>query len=379
MDRTASQLASVVGRIDRDRLAEVMLTAFRDEIPGYARLPESVVQGQVLAVIRQNLDLCLDWVAGAAAPDSTRFEEFRASARNRAREGMPLEDLLHAYRIGGMAGWRAIVAEATPQELGELPQAAELVMTYLDQASGIVAAAYLEQRDDHVSEREREPRALFDALIGDERLRPADHETAARLRFPVGGRLAVFAAAIPGEGAGRHARAAADLRMSGALALTEGDRVVGLAQPGHDLAVGMPAGALAVVDVATQRAELAASVADVRLGIEIALRAGRIGVVRLAGRALDLLLARRRREGAALRERVLGPLGSKEDRSRGDLLHTVATYVAMGKDRRATSSRLHIHPNSLDYRLRRARELTGLNLDDPQDLATVVLALHRPE
>ena len=35
----------------------------------------------------------------------------------------------------------------------------------------------------------------------------------------------------------------------------------------------------------------------------------------------------------------------------------------------------YIHPNTLDHRLRRARELNGLNLDDPEDLATMVLAL----
>ena len=378
MEGEPSVLAAVVGRIDRDRLAEVMLSAFRDEIPGYARLPESVVQGQILGVIRQNLDLCLDWVAGDGKPDRARFDEFRESARNRAREGMPLEDLLHAYRMGGTAGWRAIVAAATAEERDALPQAAELVMTYLDQASGIVAAAYLEQREDHVSERERELRALFDALIGDAQLTAGDHETAARLGLAIGADLAAFAAAIPGEGAGRHARAAAELRAAGALALTEGDRAVGLVQPGHDLADGMPPGALVVIDVPCPRDDLAASVADVRLGIELAVRAGRTGIIPLQELALDLLLARSPRVAAALRERVLGPLGPKDDHSRGDLLNTVATYIALGRDRRQTSERLHIHPNSLDYRLRRARDLTGLNLDDPEDLATIVLALHRP-
>ena len=378
MDSEPAELAALVARIDRDRLAEGMLGAFRNEIPGYARLPESVVQGQVLTVIRENLDLCLDWVAGGGNPDPSRFDEFRASARNRAKEGMPLEDLLHAYRMGGTAGWRAIVAAATTEERDELPRAAELVMTYLDQVSGIVAAAYLEQREDHVSERERELRALFDALVGSEPLNPGDYETAARLGLAIGGALAPFAATIRGEGAGGHARAAAALRATGALALTEGDRVVGLAQPAHDLAGVFPADALVVLDAESPRNELAASVADVRLGIEIAVRAGRTGVVSLHDLALDLLLARSPRVAAALRERVLGPLGLKGSHSRGDLLNTVATYVALGKDRRQTSQRLHIHPNSLDYRLRRARELTGLNLDDPEDLATMVLALHRP-
>src|SRR6476620_5001280 len=98
MEGTPPPLAAVVDRIDREQLAEVLLRAFRDEIPGYGRLPESVIRAQVLDVIRQNLDNCLDWVAGGGEPDSTRFGEFRESARNRAREGVPLEDLLHAYR-----------------------------------------------------------------------------------------------------------------------------------------------------------------------------------------------------------------------------------------------------------------------------------------
>ena len=54
----------------------------------------------------------------------------------------------------------------------------------------------------------------------------------------------------------------------------------------------------------------------------------------------------------------------------------MATYVELRRDRRRTAERLHIHPNTLDHRLRRARELTGLDLDDPEDLATMVLALH---
>jgi DNA-binding PucR family transcriptional regulator len=54
----------------------------------------------------------------------------------------------------------------------------------------------------------------------------------------------------------------------------------------------------------------------------------------------------------------------------------VTAYVELRRDRRRTAERLHIHPNTLDHRLRRARELTHLDLDDPEDLATMVLALH---
>jgi hypothetical protein len=378
MEETLSPLAGLVARIDRDGLAEIMLATFRTEIPGYERLPDRVVRGQILQIIRENLDLCLDWVAGGTAPPAERFEDFRASAKNRATEGMPLEDLLRAYRMGGTAAWKVLVAEADAAagERDELPRAAELVMEYLDQASGTVAAAYLEERQHLVSEEERGLRALLDALLGGEALDAGHHATAERLGFAVAGEHAAFAVAVPGEGARAHARAAAALRGAGTLALTEGDRVVGLAARGRGpSSSALPAGAVAVVDDEVARDELGASLADVRLGMDIAVGAGRSGVVAVRALSLDLLLARAPRVAADLRRRVLGPLGGGSERG-GDLLETVTTYMRLGRDRRRAAERLHIHPNTLDHRLRRARELTGLNLDVPEDLATMVLALH---
>src|SRR3954452_99026 len=318
-------LATLVGRLDRDQLAEIMLAEFRDEIPGYARLPDSVMRGPIWEVIRQNVDLCLDWVAGGDEPPATHFDEFCASAKRRAAEGMPLEDLLRAYRIGGTAAWRVLVAEATEDERDSLPRAAELVMTYLDHASGIVATAYLEEREGHVSEQERALRALLDAMLGGEVLDAGHIRTAEELGLPVGGDLAAFAVAIPGKGARAHARAATSLRGTGALALTEGNRVVGLTRPRRGRAAALPAGAVTVVDAKVPREELEASMADVRLGIDIALRTGRTGVVPLRTMTLDLLLGHAPRVATDLRRRVLGPLGPDDGRSRGDLLRTVAT------------------------------------------------------
>jgi DNA-binding PucR family transcriptional regulator len=376
MAHTDTQLAALAGRIDRDELAATMLGSFRTDIPGYARLPDSAVRGQILEVIRQNVDLCLDWVAGGRPPESARFDEFSESAKNRATEGMPLEDLLRAYRMGATAAWRVLVTEATAEERDALPRAAELIMNYLDQVSGIVASAYLEERQDLVSEHERGLRALLDALLRGDALDAGHHETASRLGLGLSGTFLTFAAAIPGEDARSHARAAARLRAAGALAVTEGDRVVGLSSASRDVASVLPADAVSVIDGAVAREELGASLGDVRLGIEIAVRATRTGVLPLQTLTLDLLLARAPRTSTDLCRRVLDPLGRGSGSARGDLLPTVATYVTLRRDRRRTAERLHIHPNTLDHRLRRARELTGLDLDDPEDLATMVLALH---
>jgi PucR C-terminal helix-turn-helix domain len=375
MGQSVPPLAALVGRVDRDELVETMLGMFLTEIPGYARVPKPAIRGQVREVVRQNIDLCLDWVAGAGAPEVARFDEFTTSAKNRATEGMPLEDLLRAYRIGASTAWRVLVAEATADEHDALTRAAELVMSYVDQVSGTVATAYLEERQHLVSEQERGLRGLLNALIGGDALDPGHHETAARLGLPVGDRFATLALAIPSGGARAHARVAVGLRGVAALALAEGDRIVGLWLPGRDLAPALPAGAVAVLDAEVAREELAASLADVRLAMDILLRQGRTGVVPLRSLTLDLLLARAPRVAADLRARILDPLGPERGGGRGDLRQTVATYVALRRDRRQTAERLHIHPNTLDHRLRRARELNGLNLDDPEDLATMVLAL----
>lgn len=375
MGEAAGPLAALVGRIDRDGLTESMLGTFRTEIPGYARLPASVVRDQIREVIRHNLDLCLAWVAGGGAPEAGRFDQFRASAKNRATEGMPLEDLLRAYRIGATEAWRVLAAAASPGERDELPRAAELILSYLDQVSGIVAAAYMEERQHLVSEQERGLRALFDALLEGDQLDAGHRETADRLGLALGGHFATFAVAIKGAGARAHARAAADLRAAGMLALTEGDRIVGLGSTRRNPSSVLPDGAVAVVDGDVPRTELTDSLADVRLGIDIALRMGRTGVVSVRSLSLDLLLARAPRVALDLRQRVIDPLGAQPGRSRGDLLTTVATYLELCRDRRQAAERLYIHPNTLDHRLRRVRELTRLNLDDPEDLAMMVLAL----
>ncbi|MFK0097252.1 PucR family transcriptional regulator [Streptomyces sp. NPDC091040] len=57
------------------------------------------------------------------------------------------------------------------------------------------------------------------------------------------------------------------------------------------------------------------------------------------------------------------------------LMHTLLVYVNLGQDRRCTAQALHIHPNTLDYRLRRIRELTGMAPTVPQDLQALLSAM----
>ena len=158
-------LAGVVRRVDPANVAEGMVARFRTEIAGYRRLPEPVVIGQILEICRQNVELFFGSILDGTEPAEADLAAFRQSARDRAGEGMPLEDLLHAYRLGGRMGWQAVVEAARPDERHALLTGAELLMDYVDLVSAVVAQAYLDERQHLVSEEERGLRDLFDALV----------------------------------------------------------------------------------------------------------------------------------------------------------------------------------------------------------------------
>ena len=83
-------------------------------------------------------------------------------------------------------------------------------------------------------------------------------------------------------------------------------------------------------------------------------------------------MGRSPRTAAQLWAQVVAPLIGSE---REELLRTLRTLVACGFDRGAASAQLHVHRNTLAYRLGRIEQITGLDLDSPRDVAAVYLAI----
>ncbi|MGO4104942.1 PucR family transcriptional regulator [Leifsonia sp. YAF41] len=66
----------------------------------------------------------------------------------------------------------------------------------------------------------------------------------------------------------------------------------------------------------------------------------------------------------------------EHDRRTGsDYAHTLLTYLSCGRDSAVTATRLSLHQNTLRYRLRRAHELFGIDLDNPDDTLLLWLSL----
>jgi hypothetical protein len=375
-------LAQVVRRIDTADVARQMVERFRDEIAGYHRLSEPVVLGEILDVSRRNLDLFFRTVTDGYELTPADFEPFRESARRRATEGMPLEDLLHAYRLGGRFGWQVLADAAQPEEQPALLTAATLVMDYVDRVSAVVAQTYMEERQHLVSEEERGLRNLLDALAGDAPLDAPLRELAERIGFPLMAVYQPFAQTAPGATARDHSQLAARLRSQQILALTEGDRVTGLAPPGVEIPATRHPRALLARAAPTPRRELGEALDEMRLLVDLGCRLGRTGELTIDELPIELLLARSPRVADSVRERVLRPLEDYPGRRSGDrrgpdLRRTLEVFLEAGLDRRLAAERLHVHPNTLNYRLGRIEELSGLDLTTPDDLLLTALALRR--
>ena len=57
------------------------------------------------------------------------------------------------------------------------------------------------------------------------------------------------------------------------------------------------------------------------------------------------------------------------------LVQTVGAYIDSGFNLTRSSEVLHVHPNTVMYRLRRVAELSGRDPHDPDDLLILFLAL----
>ncbi|MFM9494906.1 PucR family transcriptional regulator [Streptomyces galilaeus] len=92
---------------------------------------------------------------------------------------------------------------------------------------------------------------------------------------------------------------------------------------------------------------------------------------------IDLLLWRLRDHPdlAAFVDRAIGPVRDHDHRSRPPLLPTLETYLAHAGRKAETARELHLNRQTLYNRLARIGELLGTDLDDPQTVLALSLAL----
>jgi hypothetical protein len=386
-------------RVERDipKIARRMLDRFVAEIPLYGMLPREQLEGEILQITTGAMRLFFNALRTIEPIADEDLGEIRSSAARRAEERVPLDAVLAAYHVGGRIGWEALVEGARPDERDQLIVAAGRVLEFVHQVTGAVASAYLEERQSIYGEERDALRAVASALLAGE---PAD-KLAARVGLAVAPTYVVLEMGIgehPDEsehGVGGAVAARRKLRrVQGRLERWAGQPVLGLLEP-----VGGPALIATTPDEADKivlgLAELMADLNDVAgstvtAGVAVATTlADLVGASQQAGDVLSLATGLGRGPGAysladVLLEyqlsrpsdalpalgQLLEPLARNPD-----LVLTLETYLEHDLDRRGTAAALHVHPNTLDYRLRRVVDLTGIDPSTSRGLQLVGAAL----
>lgn len=160
------------------------------------------------------------------------------------------------------------------------------------------------------------------------------------------------------------------------------DRVAAALRAGVERAGMQRAGALPPVVVVGVAGGWAAASAGLRHAAETATAAqGLIDRPWYDARRLDIDLLLWRLHNyddsalAAFVDRAIGPLRTHDKRSKPPLLPTLQTYLAHAGRKAETARELHLNRQTLYNRLARISELLGTDLDDPQTVLALSLAL----
>jgi DNA-binding PucR family transcriptional regulator len=101
----------------------------------------------------------------------------------------------------------------------------------------------------------------------------------------------------------------------------------------------------------------------------------RQGVVRCADHLSTLLLYGDEAMLGHLRARALAPLDAVSEGQRSRLAETLLAWLLGGSNVPEVAARLHIHPQTVRYRLRQLEKLFGDALHDPDARLDLILAL----
>ena len=368
-------MSSVVAARVLERLDEIVprLGIAYKEVPEYAELGRRVLEPEVLPTSRAIDAGFLEAVVAGDDPDPGRLDAVHTMGRRRLEMGVPLEPILHVYRICGRVVWDEIVAATEPGEERAFAELGSLWMDYIDRAATSAAAAYMAASHERLRSLDERRRALLDALLT--AADPAE-VAAVSIRFSTVLAHSYVPVVLDGPSAIARIDLVLEAAPDGTIGGHRGGRLLLLvpapladvtsllraAGPGTVLTYGSPAapGPELLNEVGTAETLLSAARAA-------ELTAGAFGPDDLL---VEQLLAANPRVAASLQRRVRESLAGRDHD--GLITSTLCTFLATGSVP-DTAKREVVHPNTVLYRLKRVRELTGLDPRVPADAAVLVL------
>jgi hypothetical protein len=366
-----------------DDLATELTDRIRRAEPQY-RDGEAVPVHELWESCRRNLEHILIQLAGDARPG---VEAARRTGRRRAEQGVPLPAILHAYRIGGRFIWDTLVAHSEDNEVAReaLLRAGADVWTIIDDYSEALIEAYRETIAEQAGRNMQVRNALLSSLL-EGNLKDGSQlwECAAMLQLPAHSTFVVVAAETPRTG---------DEALIGVEETLRRRGVASVWRLETELQVGVVA--LRAPVTVPKLCEHLAPLAKGRVGVStpytnldqttVALRQAQVAyaaatpgtrdLIRYEQEPIAVLLASVPELGGNVAHAVLGPILELAEPNRELMLDTLRAWFAEDGSAAAAAERLHVHRNTVHYRLRRVEELTDRSLSRPTDSAELYFAL----
>ncbi|MBA0049193.1 helix-turn-helix domain-containing protein [Mycobacterium sp. NPDC050853] len=372
-DRFMRQLSGAVRRT---------VDCFAAEVPYYGMLPREVLDGEITEFTKQNFRIFVRVLLESRPPTEDELAGPILAASRRAQEDIPLPALLAAYSVAARVGIETLRELATPDEVGEVLAISVQLQRYLQLMVPAVTAAYLEARQGLYGATTEARRDLFDALVKGTPWAEAAERASVTLALsynvlflympePAGNTVVARRRAhrvqdIVDQYAREPVLTSLDGR-GGTILLPAVGKVESLLPLFSDVAGGPVT--LGVSDVADP-GEIAVAAAEARELALLALRLGRVpGTYRLSDLLLEYQITRPGRARDLLAATVL-PLTAHPH-----LQQALSAYLQYEHGRQLAAKSLHVHPNTLDYRLRRVAELTGLDPAQPSAARILAAAL----
>ena len=365
-------------------LAQHIIVAIGREVPAYARPLEGPFGRALRVGVERALSRFVDGIERPGAGDGGAREIYVALGRGEMRAGRSLDALLSAYRIGARLAWERFVAagEAAGHEPRTLYRLASAIFDYIDGISAESVEGFTEERAAAEGERQRRRRALARLLARDDVSGEEVHDLA---RLAAWTRPELIAALVVGDASGEEPDAdrLASRMGGGVIAAAEGTLAIAWVPdpqaPGRraQLESGLDAVPAALgPTVALGRAPLSLARARATHALVLDGVVDRGGLV-VADEHLPALLLHGgdRSLAADLAAGALAPLDELRPGPRGRLRATLRAWLDHPGQVTRVAGELHVHPQTVRYRVAQLRELFGDRLEDPDARFELALAL----
>jgi hypothetical protein len=349
-------------------LRDEILAVISEEVPEYAR----PLEGGFGRGIRLGVEEALRQFARLVAdPDGGRGqsrEVYVGLGRGEMREGRSLDSLQAAYRVGARVAWRRLSevglrAGLSPVELCAL---ADAIFAYIDELAADSVEGFAQAQAAAAGERDRRRGRVVAALL-DERFDADAFRHACIAASWTPSPTVALLACDPEELDKLTRRLPVDAITGtvdelGCVVVRDPDGPGRLAEleracDGRSAALG-PVRSPERAHESWQRAK--SGLAAIRAGALAA------SLCRTDDHLTEIAFFEAREPLRELSVKCLAPLGSLTPVARERMTETLRAYLDHRGNAPAMAAALHVHPQTVRYRLKKLRELFGEALDEPQ-------------